>query len=484
MKSVPLVPLLSLVLSLPLTAQIASAEYSARRDSLAAHVDSGVVVAFGAPTPVTDFGPFFQDPSFNYLTGYEYADATLLMIVRNGRPQSTLFVNRSTPRRALYYGAEPDSAALASDLLLASRNAADLQPVLDSLAAAGWRFYYLRDFPDADFAANDSLTRGTMVMRGLAARHAGMQAQDAQPIINRLRARKSPAELALIRRAAEISVEGHRAAMRAAEPGMHEYDLAAILEYEFRRGGAMRPAYGSIVGAGPNGTQLHYMRDTRQIQPGDIVVMDAAAEYEGYAADITRSIPVSGRFTAAQRELYQIVRDAQAAAERNSKAGLSMSAASDSSVDVRARGLARLGLIESPTATFDPPWPADCNANPRSCEQVMLFAIHGISHGLGLAVHDPVQASFDQRVFKEGDAFTIEPGLYIASKLLDILPDTPKNRAFAQHVRAAVQRYEGTGIRIEDDYVVTPNGTEWITHAPREIDEIEALMRQHAAPVP
>ena len=376
-------------LARPLSAQITAAEYAARRDSLAARVDSGVVVAFGAPTPVTDFGPFFQAPQFRYLTGYLYADATLVMVVRGGRAQNTLFVTRSTPRRSLYYGFEPDSAAIARDLLLASRAGPDLMPALDSLAAAGWRFWYLRDFADADFQASDSLTRGAMVMRGLAARHAGLEARDAQPILNRLRARKSPAEMALIRRAAEISAEGHRAVMRAAEPGMHEYDLAAIAEYTFRRGGAMRPAYGSIVGAGENGTQLHYMRDTKQIAPGDMVVIDAAAEYDGYAADITRSFPVGGTFTADQRAQYQIVRDAQAAAERNSRSGMSIQAAQDSSVDVRAEGLARLGLVESADALFDPPWPADCTANPRNCRQAMLWAIHGISHGLGLAVHDP-----------------------------------------------------------------------------------------------
>jgi Xaa-Pro aminopeptidase len=113
----------------------------------------------------------------------------------------------------------------------------------------------------------------------------------------------------------------------------------------------------------------------------------------------------------------------------------------------------------------------------------MLWAIHGISHGLGLSVHDPVQANFDERVFKDGDAFTIEPGLYISQQQLAILPDTPRNRAFAERVRAAVRRYQGTGVRIKDDYVIGPNGLEWITPVPREIAEIEALMRQHA-PVP
>jgi Xaa-Pro aminopeptidase len=481
-----------------LHAQITAAEYAARRDSLAARVGDGVVVGFGGRTPVTDFGPFYQLPGFRYLTGYLYADATLVMVVQGGKGKSTLFVNRSTPRRALYYGEEPDSARIARELGLASRSAGDLTGVVDSLArgAAGGGsgaggggtgappFYSLRDIEDADFAQADSLTRGTAFMRGLAARHPGLLVKDAHPIVDRLRARKSPAELALLRKAAEISAEGHRELMRRIEPGMHEYDLQAIIEYAFRRGGAERPAYGSIVGAGPNGTQLHYMKDRREARPGEVVVVDAAAEYDGYAADITRTLPVSGTYTAEQRALYQVVRDAQAAAERNSRPGMAIQAAQDSSVDVRARGLAELGLIESPTAGFDPPWPADCERAPRACRQVMLFAIHGISHGLGLAVHDPLQAYYGERTFKEGDAFTIEPGIYVSPKLLEILPDTPKNRAFAARVHSAVEKYQDTGVRIEDDYVITAQGLEWISRVPRELEEIEALIRSRPKPVP
>jgi Xaa-Pro aminopeptidase len=272
--------------------------------------------------------------------------------------------------------------------------------------------------------------------------------------------------------------------MRRIEPGMHEYDLQAIVEYAFRRGGAERPAYGSIVGAGPNGTQLHYMKDRREIKAGEVVVIDAAGEYDGYAADVTRTIPVSGTYSREQRALYQVVRDGQAAAERNSKPGLSIQAAQDSSLDVRAKGLAALGLIESATATFDPPWPVDCAKNPRGCQQVSLFAIHGISHGLGLAVHDPLQAYYGDKTFKKGDAFTIEPGVYVTTKLLDILPDTPRNRAFKAKVQAAVLKYQDTGVRIEDDYIITDQGLEWITHAPREIDEIEALYKQRKRPIP
>ncbi|MEO8451655.1 MAG: M24 family metallopeptidase, partial [Gemmatimonadota bacterium] len=143
-----------------------------------------------------------------------------------------------------------------------------------------------------------------------------------------------------------------------------------------------------------------------------------------------------------------------------------------------------LGLVESASATFDPPWPADCKQVPRACLQASLFAIHGISHGLGLAVHDPLQAYSGDHTFKEGDAFTIEPGVYITHKLLDILPDTPKNRAFIAKARSAVERYKDTGVRIEDDYIIVDNKLVWITRAPREIDEIETLIKQRGSPVP
>ncbi|HEX8725821.1 MAG TPA: aminopeptidase P N-terminal domain-containing protein [Gemmatimonadaceae bacterium] len=470
------------VAAAPLRAQITAAEYAARRDSLAARVHDGVIIAFGGRTPITDFGPFYQEPAFHYLTGYDYADAELVMVVRDGRPATTLFAARTEPRRSLYYGIEPDSADIARDLGLAWRPDHDFIPYADSLAAGTDTLYTLRDVEDADFASADSLTRGTAFFAAYHARHPGVALRNAHPILDQLRAHKSAAELALLRKAAEISSAGHVAMMRAIQPGMHEYDLQAIAEYTFRRGGSERPAYGSIVGAGEHGTQLHYMKDRAELTPGELVVIDAAAEYHGYAADITRTLPVSGTFTPDQRAIYQIVRDAQAAAERNVKPGMSLAAAQDSSVDVRARGLARLGLVESPTALFDPPWPADCARVPRSCYQVQLWAIHGISHGLGLAVHDPMQAYYGDHTLRAGDAFTIEPGIYINARSLDLLPDTPRNREFKAKVLAAVKRYQNTGVRIEDDYVVTPRGTERISTAPREISEIEAMIRRHIVP--
>ncbi len=464
-----------------LSAQITAAEYQHRRDSLAARIGSGVVLAFGGRTPVSDNGPFRQLPAFRYLTGYEHADAALVMIVRDGRGTSTLFVHRSAPRRSLYYGSEPDSTAIARELGLASRPADHLARVADSLAALGMAFNTLRDFAATDFARADSLTRGRAFVDALAERHPGLVVSDAHPIVDRLRARKSEAELLLIRKAAEISAEGHRELMRRIAVNMHEYDLQAIIEAAFLHLGAEGPAYGSIVGSGPNGTVLHYMRNRRALEPGELVVIDAGAEYHGYAADITRTLPVSGTFTGDQRALYQIVLDALEEAERYSGPGMSLQGAYRASLDVRAEGLARLGLIESPDALFDPPWPADCARFPQSCRQVMLFAIHGITHGIGLEVHDPLQAY--QGTFQVGDAFTIEPGVYVSLRQLEILPDTPRNRRFVESVRAAVERYQGSGVRIEDDYVITEQGLERITDVPREIDEIEALTRRRV-PLP
>jgi len=466
-----------------LGAQIPEREYAARRDALAKRLDSGVVIAFGGRTPITDFGPFHQLPAFHYLTNFDEPDAAFVMVVRHGVGSPILFITPADPRSAFYYGWRPDSAAVRRLHAITARPFSALANVADSLAATGLPIYTLNDFEDADFARADSLTRGRAFVRGVVERHAGVAVKDAHPIVDELRAKKSAAEIALLRRAAEISSEGHRAAMLAPVP-QHEYELQAVLEYNFTRLGGTRPAYGSIVGSGQNGTQLHYMKDRGATKPGDLVVMDAATEYEGYAADITRTIPVSGTFTAEQRKIYQLVRDAQAAAERNAKPGKSAAAAQDSSVAVRARGLAALGLIESESATFDPPWQANCDRVPASCKQANFWMIHGISHGLGLAVHDPAQFSFGDHTYKPGDVFTIEPGIYVSARMLDALPDTPKNRAFIAKVKPIVDRYENTGVRIEDDYIITDTGLERISSAPREIAEIEALMKRRTRTVP
>jgi Xaa-Pro aminopeptidase len=349
--------------------------------------------------------------------------------------------------------------------------------VVDSLVGLGLPVYDLRDFATADAATQDTLTRGARFMADLVARNPDLVVRGAHPIVDTLRRRKSPAELAALRRAISVTAAAHKEAFRGTRPGMWEYQLEALIEGTFRRSGCDGPSFASIVGSGPNSTQYHYQRNDRRMRAGELVVMDVGASCGGYAADITRTIPVSSRFTPEQRAIYQLVRDAQAASERVAKPGASWEAWRDSARAVEARGLARLGLIEAADATFDPPWAERCQRSPVACSQAFLYMAHGLGHGIGLEVHDPPHPYFGTGTFQVGDAFTIEPGIYISTRLLDMLPDTPKNRAMIAKVRPVVERYQNIGIRIEDDYVITPGGVEWLSRVPREIAEIEVARR-------
>jgi len=475
-----LTALVLFAIAAPCAAQIPASEYAARRAALAERIGSGVVLAFGATQPMDDAANYRQLPAFNYLTGFQEPDAAFLMVVRDGRPaQAMLYVPARDPRMQLYDGFPPDSAETVARLGLGVRTLDALRPTLDTLVAAGLAVYSVWDFASRDYARTDSLTRGRRFIELLREAHPGVEVRNAHPHIDALRVVKSPAEIALLRKAVDITVAALEEAMRTARPGMNEAELQTVIEFGFRRGGAEGPSFHSIIGSGPNSTSYHYRANNREMQAGDVVVMDVGALYRGYAADVTRTIPVSGTFTPEQRAIYQIVREAQAAAEREVRAGAPVSASDRAAREVLARRLAELGLIQSPDATIDPPWGGDCSRPNLRCTQAFLYMAHGLGHGIGLEVHDVGGNSYSPTgVFQEGEVITIEPGLYIGTHLLDMLPDTPKNRAFIAAVRPVVERYANIGVRIEDDYIVTATGAEWISRAPREIEEIEAVMRQ------
>ena len=456
--------------------EIPRSEYAARRDSLMARLDSGVVIAFGAPDPV-GIRRWNQLPGFRYLTGFLEPNAALILVKRSGGSTGTLYTASRDPRRALYDGFPPDSAAVAQETGLLVRSLPGLRPAVDSLVALGLPVYDLRDFATADAATQDTLTRGGRLVADLVARKPELVVRSVHPALDSLRRRKSPAELALLRRAIAATVASHREALRSVKPGMWEYQLEALIESGFRRTGCDGPSFTSIIGSGPHSTQYHYQTNNRRMAAGDVVVMDVGASCGGYAADVTRTIPVSGRFTREQRAIYQLVRDAQGSSERVARPGASWQAWRDSTRAVEARGLARLGLIESAGATFDPPWAARCQSDPVYCTQAFLYMAHGLGHGIGLEVHDPPHPWVGTGTFQVGDVFTIEPGIYISTQLLDMLPDTPKNRAMIGKVRPVVEQYQNIGIRIEDDYVITRDGAEWLSRAPRELKEVEAERR-------
>jgi Xaa-Pro aminopeptidase len=458
-------------------AQIPASEYAQRRAALAARIQDGVLIARGAVEPVLDYNAFFQSPNFLYLTGYREPGATLVLTKRGSDVRWTLFVQPKNPSVEVWSGVRNGPAGASELTGIPARPRGDFEGTVDSLLAGKPTLYVVADIAES----GDTLNGDRDFVRALRERHPGVTIAGANAMLHQLRSVKSPAELELLRKAIAISMEGHREAMRAIEPGMNEFEIQALVEYTFRRNGADRPGYASIVGSGPNSTTLHYNRDDRFMQAGEMLVMDVGALYRGYSADLTRSFPVSGTFTREQRDVYQVVRDAQAAAERLAVPGASWRSVSDTASRVIRAGLARLGLIESADATYDCGSPAA----PRRCPQSSLFYMHGLGHGIGLEVHDPDQYSLTGTI-GIGSAFTIEPGIYVRGNLLDIIPDTPANREFRARIGPVVRRYANIGVRIEDNYLVTAQGTEWASCGlPREIGEVEALMREpYSGPAP
>jgi Xaa-Pro aminopeptidase len=463
----------------PASAQITTAEYAARRAALAERVDSGIVIAFGGREPVRHWPPFYQLPAFRYLTGFLQSDAAFVMVRRGGRTAETLFVARPDARSALYNAERPTLADVSAELGLPARYTDDFAAYVDSLVALRLPVYAVADIQAAEFSAADTLSAGRVFARGLEARHAGLEVTEINGWVDQLRAKKSDAEIALLKKAAEISSRAHEEAMRGIRPGMRESEIQAIMEATYRRLGADGPGYSSIVGSGPNSTVLHHPAGNRIAKSGEVVLMDVAAYFDGYSADITRAVPVDGTFSQDMRDVYTVVLDAQKAAERQIRPGTPRNVPTDSAYAVLRTGLVRLGLIESVDASFDPP-PGLCPgswANPDgSCPQWYLYVYHGFLHGIGLDVHDPSQyANVPPYQYQPGDVFTIEPGLYVREGVFDGLPDTPRNRALIERTRSAAERYRNVGVRIEDDYVLTREGLVRLSDVPREIDEIEKL---------
>lgn len=459
-----------------LAAQIAQSEFAARRAALASALPDGVILVLGAGEPNPDYIPFHQHPQFRYLTGFDEAGAALVIVKAGGSRQELLFVRPRDPAAEVWNGARLGVDGVRTTLGMEGRNAAVLRTVLDSLLVQQKTLHVLGDINGrmTERSAHDQF------VDALAQGNPGVtvDSRTATRAIALLRGKKSPAELERIRIASEISARGHLATMRLVQPGIAEFELQAAAEGAWRSEGADGPSYGSIVGSGPNSTTLHYNRNDRTAQAGELIVMDMAAYFDGYAADITRTVPVSGRFTPEQRAIYQIVLDAHKAAERQIRVDGPARAMTDSSNAVLAAGLTAVGLIESPTATYE------CGSaeQPRNCPQISLFYMHGLGHGIGLLVHDPDQYSALGK-FAVGSAFTIEPGIYVRGNLLDIIPDTPRNRDLKARIGGAVARYANVGVRIEDDYLVTPSGViRPSAAAPREIADIEKLLAEPRTP--
>ena len=423
-----------------------------RRAQLMASAGDGAILILPAATERvrsrdTHF-PYRQDSDFWYLTGFAEPEAVLVLVPGRKHGESILFCRERDPEREGW-----DGPRLGPDGVVDQLGVDDAYPITDIddilpglLEGRRRVHYHLGRDPDFDLKLIGWLNRVRAQVR-----HGAQPPQEFLELghlLDEQRLFKSADEIRLMQRAADISVEAHRAAMRAARPGIHEYELQAELERVFRMHDA-EPAYASIVGTGANACVLHYRDNRARSKAGELVLIDAGAEYRGYAADITRTFPVGGRFSKQQRAIHDLVCAAQAAALAQARPGVAYEAGHVAAVEVLTEGLLALGMLQGNLG----------EAIKR--EDYKRFYRHKTGHWLGLDVHDVGEYRLDgeSRLLEPGMVFTIEPGLYIPAA-----PDLPA-------------KWHGIGVRIEDDVLVTADGHRVLTGAlERSADEVEALM--------
>ena len=424
--------------------------YRQRRQRILEQMGEGVMVIATAPEVARNRDthyPYRHDSYFYWLTGFNEPEA-VLVLAGGDRPRHILFCREKNEEREIWDGFRYGPAAAREAFAFDEAFAYDaLDEELPRL---------LENQPQLAYIIGRDMAWDTQVVSWLNAVRAkarsGVQAPnrllDARIWLDEMRLVKDGHELALMRRAAGISGEAHRRAMRLARPGLHEYEIEAELLSSFRRGGAEAPAYTSIVASGANACVLHYVFNNKPLQDGDLLLIDAAAEYGSYAADITRTFPVNGRFSAAQKDAYELVLAAQQAAIAAVRPGNRWNDPHDAAVRVLTQGMADLGLLKGEVDGL-----IEADAYKRFC-------MHRPGHWLGMGVDDAGEYKLngEWRPLVPGMTLTVEPGLYIRPAA-----DVP-------------EALWNIGIRIEDDVAVTQDGCEVLTDPPRTVAEIEACM--------
>lgn len=434
--------------------------------------------------------PYRQENNLYYLTNLKQKNATLVLLPGNTKVREILFLPRRNPLTETWDGRmySPEEAHQLSGVreiwqasefepfMKALRNRQPYRPAPEKV--------FMSDLPPATTLSNDhgftelfdaagkgeagifmlvpadSESREYKYEQRFAAEWArtasGYSIKNAWPIFTKLRLVKSPMELRIMQHAIDISIEAHQRAWAAAGDAKWEYEVDAEVAYTFKLRNADNWGYPDIVGCGPNATTLHYIESQGPVKQGELLLMDVGAEYDHYTADITRTFPVNGKFTAAQAALYQIVYDAQEAGARVSKPGATLSDVNRAATEVIKDGLLKLGLITD-----------------RNSSQYRIWFMHGTSHWLGMNVHDVGGGA----KFVPGVVFTNEPGIYVRLDALDHMPHGWKPEdweKFKTAVRPAFEKYKGTGVRIEDDMLITADGVRWLSEAlPRKIADIE-----------
>ncbi|MGA9343385.1 MAG: Xaa-Pro aminopeptidase [Rhodanobacteraceae bacterium] len=432
---------------------IQSSEYARRRRQLMRMAGrDAIVIVPAAPERLRNNDahyPYRQDSDFHYLTGFPEADAVLALVPGREQGEVILFCRQRDPDRELWDGPRAgQEGAVAGYGMDDAFPIEDIDDILPGLIEGRSRVYYHfgRD-PEFDLKLIGWVNRVRgQVRQGARAPHEFVALSH---LLHDLRLYKSRAELRVMRKSAAIAAKAHIRAMRSTRPGMNEQAVEAELLHTFRSHGAV-PSYEPIVGGGANGCVLHYRANNAELRDGDLLLIDAGAELECYASDVTRTFPVNGRFNPSQRALYDIVLAAQTAAIDEVRVGRPFDAYHEAAVRVITRGLIKLGLLKGTVAK---------NLREHAYRR---FYMHKTGHWLGLDVHDvgDYRVGGEFRELEPGMVLTVEPGIYVA----------PNDRTVPA-------RYRGIGIRIEDDVLVTSGDPEVISAAaPRDADEIEALM--------
>ncbi len=398
---------------------------------------------------------FRQDSDFWYLTGFPEPDAVAVIDPMNKKAPYTLYVRPRDPEMETWFGRRQGTDGAmknfgADKAFSIERFDKDLAALLD-----GHDVLYYRFSVDKDLDAKILDYLHPQRVRRLKTAYPPHTIKDPTIITGEMRLHKSPEEVEMMQTAATIAAEAHILAMKKVKPGMTEGQVEALMEAYMKDKGASGVAYNSIVGGGDNATILHYVENNMPLKDGDLILIDAGAEYKGYASDITRTFPVNGKFTPAQREVYDVVLDVQLKCIEYTKTGNTVKGRQDYSIELLTEGMLKLGLLKGKAEDL------------IKKKAYMKYYMHGVGHYLGLDVHDAGHYFTDQgaknsKPFAPGMVLTVEPGLYIP-------PDD----------KTAPAKYRGIGIRIEDDVLVTEDGNRNLTEkVTKDPDEIESIMRK------
>ena len=433
---------------------ISNKEYAARRAELMSLMHSNsIAVISSAPEKIRSRDthyPYKQNVNLSYLCGFPEPEAVLVLIPGREQGEMVLFCRDKDPLRETWDGyREGPEGAVQNFAADDAFPIADIDDILPNLIEGKDRLYYaIGKDPEFDKHLMDWVNH-VRSQRGNGALPPG-EFVDLDYFLNEMRLIKTSEELKIMRKAGQISASAHRRAMKICRPGVFEYQLQAEIEHEFMDSGAVGAAYSSIVGGGKNGCILHYIENRDALKDGDLVLIDAGCEYENYAADITRTFPVNGKFSSEQAAIYDVVLKAQTDAIAMIGPGIEYNKTNEATILAITQGLVDLGILKGDVSEL------------IAQEAHREFYMHGAGHWLGMDVHDvgDYRIEGQWRGYEPGMVVTIEPGIYIA-------PGNPK----------VDKKWHGIAVRIEDDIVVTKTGNENITATvPKNREEIEALM--------